>query len=134
MKKICLFSFENLKCKDELNINPNELTALKDLSSRKDIIIEKAGKGNVILNKSDCMERMTEMLSDIENFKKLIVKPGKELNLLLKQKDKLFLFRKVSKNILEKVYIKASIHRVHNHVSCMGHLKYINHLLMAFLN
>ena len=91
MKKIGLFSFENLKFKDELNITPNELTALKDLSSRKDII-EKAGKGNVILNKSDCMERMTEMLSDIENFKKLIVKPGKELNLLLKQKDKLFLF------------------------------------------
>ena len=43
MKKICLFSFENLKFKDELNITPDELTALKDLSSRKDIIIEKAG-------------------------------------------------------------------------------------------
>ena len=72
MKKKCLFSFENLKFKDELNITPDELTALKDLSSRKDIIIEKAGKGNsvVILNKSDYMERMTEMLSDTENFKK----------------------------------------------------------------
>ena len=31
----------------------------------------------------DCIERMTEMLSDIDKFKKLNVKPGKELNLLL---------------------------------------------------
>ena len=85
---------ENFKFKDELNITPDERKAFKDLSSRKDIIIEKADKGNsvVILIKSDYMKRMTEMLSDIENFKKLIVKPGKELNLLLKEEDKLFLF------------------------------------------
>ena len=38
MKKICLSSFENFKFKDELNITPDELKALKDLSSRKDII------------------------------------------------------------------------------------------------
>ena len=94
MKKIFLSSLENFKFKDELNITPDERKAFKDLSSRKDIIIEKAGKGNsvVILIKSDYMKRMTEMLSDIENFKKLIVKPGKELNLLLKEEDKLFLF------------------------------------------
>ena len=72
MKKIFLSSLENFKFKDELNITPDERKAFKDLSSRKDIIIEKAGKGNsvVILNKSDYMKRMTEMLSDIENFKK----------------------------------------------------------------
>ena len=94
MKKIFLSSLENFKFKDELNITPDERKAFKDLSSRKDIIIEKADKGNsvVILIKSDYMKRMTEMLSDIENFKKLIVKPGKELNLLLKEEDKLFLF------------------------------------------
>ena len=94
MKKIFLSSLENFKFKDELNITPDERKAFKDLSSRKDIIIEIADKGNsvVILIKSDYMKRMTEMLSDIENFKKLIVKPGKELNLLLKEEDKLFLF------------------------------------------
>ena len=32
MKKICLSSFENFKFKDELNITPDELKALKDLS------------------------------------------------------------------------------------------------------
>ena len=55
LKKICFSSFENVKFKDELNIIPDELKPLKDLLSRKDIIIYKAEKGNsfVILNKSD---------------------------------------------------------------------------------
>ena len=68
------------------------------------------------------------MLSDIDKFKRLNGKPGKELNLLLKHEDNLVFFLKGIKNILEKIYIKASIYRVHNQVSCMGHLKYINHL------
>ena len=107
MKKICFSSFENFKFKDELNITPDELKALKDLSSRKDIIIQKADKGNsvVILNKSDYIKRMTEMLSDIDKFKKLNVKPGKELNLLLKHEDKLVSFLKgIKKYIGEDLY------------------------------
>ena len=136
MKKTCLSSFEKFNFKDELNITPDKLKALTDLSSGKDIIIQKADKGNsiVILNKSDYIKRMTEMLSDIDKFKKLNVKPGKELNLLLKHEHKLVSFFKGIKNILEKIYIKASIHWVHRQVSCMGHLKYIHHLLMAFPN
>ena len=42
MKKIRLSSFENFKFKDELKITPDELKALKHLSSRKYIIIQKA--------------------------------------------------------------------------------------------
>ena len=63
---------------------------MKDLSSRKEIIIQKADKGNsvIILNKSDYIKRMTEMLSDIDKLKKLNVKPVKEVNLLLKHEDK----------------------------------------------
>ena len=73
MKKICLSSFENFKFKDELNITPDELKALKNLSSCKDIIIQKAGKGNsvVILNKSDFIKRLTDsknLLSDLSNL------------------------------------------------------------------
>ena len=95
MKKICLSSFENFKFKDEINITPDELKALKDLL-RKEIIIQRADKGNsvVILNKSDYIKRMTEMLSNVDKSKKLIVKPGKELNLLLKHEDKLVSFLK----------------------------------------
>ena len=55
MKKTCFSSFEKFNFKDELNITPDKLKALTDLSSGKDIIIQKADKGNsiVILNKSD---------------------------------------------------------------------------------
>ena len=107
MKKICLSSFENFKFKDELNITPDELKALKDLSSRKEIIIQKADKGKsaVILNKRDYIKRMTQMLLDIDKFKKLNVRPGKELYLLLKHEDKLVSFLKgIKKSIGEDLY------------------------------
>ena len=118
MKKICLSSFENFKFKDELNITPDELKALKDLSSRKHILIQKADKGNsiVVLNKRDYVKRMAKMLLDIDKFKKMNVKPWKKLNLLLKHEDKLVSFLKGIKNILEKICIKASLHRVHSQV------------------
>ena len=97
-----------MKFKDELNITPDKLKALKDLSSRQDIIIQKADKGNsvVILNKSEYIKRMTEVLSDIDQFKKLNVKPGNELNLLLKQEEKLVSFLKGIKN-----YIGEDLHK-----------------------
>ena len=107
MKKICLSSFENFKFKDELNITPDELKALKDLSSRKDILIQKADKGNsiVVLNKRDYVKRMTEMLLDIDKFKKMNVKPWKKLNLLLKHEDKLVSFLKGIKNIYWRRFV-----------------------------
>ena len=79
MKKICLSSFENFKFKDKLNINPEELKVSKDLSLHREIIIQKADKGNspVILNKCDYIKRMNEILSDIDKFKKLNARPGK---------------------------------------------------------
>ena len=81
MNKICFSSFENFKFNDELNITPDELKALKDLSSSKYIIIRKADKGNsaLILNKRDCIKRMTEMLSDIAKFKKFMSNLGRNL-------------------------------------------------------
>ena len=90
-----------------MNITPDKLKALKDLSSRKDIIIQKADKGKsaVILNKRDYIKRMTEMLLDIDKFKKLDVKPGKKLNLLLKREEKLVSFLKgIKKSIAEDLY------------------------------
>ena len=53
MRKIYLSSFKNVNSKNELNITTDQLKALKNLSSRKDIITQKADKGNfvVILNK-----------------------------------------------------------------------------------
>ena len=48
---------------------------------------------------------MTEMLSDIDELKKLDVKPGKELNLLLKHEGKLVSFlKRLKKSIGEDLY------------------------------
>ena len=49
MKKICLSLFENFNFNDQLNITRDELKALNDLSSRKDIIIQKADKSNSVV-------------------------------------------------------------------------------------
>ena len=50
---------------------------------------------------------MTEMLLDIDKFRKLDVKPGKELNLLLKHEDKLISFLKGIKKSISKDFLKS---------------------------
>ena len=72
------------------------MKVLRDVSSRENIIIQKTDKGNsvIILNKSDYLKRIKEILSDIDKFKKLNVKAGKELNCLLQHEDKLVNFLK----------------------------------------
>ena len=70
--------------------------ALKDLYPNKDLIIQKLDKGNsvVLLNRNDYIKRLNKMLSDSSKFKKLNVKPGKEINFLLQQEDRLTNFLK----------------------------------------
>ena len=99
MKKIYFSSFENFKFKVELNITVGELKALKDLSSRKDNIVQKADKDNsvIILNITLFIKWMTETLLDMNELKKLNVKSGKELNLLLKYENKLVFFKRYEK-------------------------------------
>ena len=118
-----------------MNITPDELKALKDLSSLKDIIIQKANKDKsvVILNKSGSIKRMTEMLWDIDRFKNLNVKPEIEFYLLLKHEDKLVSFLKGLKRYIGEDLYK-SLYQGSQPGIMYGHLKYINHLLMAFLN
>ena len=91
LKKICFSSLDRYKFEDKINLTKEEMQVLRDLSSHEYIIIQKADKGNsvVILNKSDYLKRMKEILSDIDKFEKLNVKQGKELNCLLQHEDKL---------------------------------------------
>ena len=74
--------------------------ALKDLSANKDLIIQKPDKGSsvVLLNKNDYMKRLNEMLSDSRKFKKLNIKPRKEINFLLQQEDRFTNFLKKLKS------------------------------------
>ena len=54
------------------NLSKEEFECLKTLSNNKNIIIQKSDKGNavVILNRSDYVDRMNEMLSDSSKFQK----------------------------------------------------------------
>ena len=91
---------------DELNISKEEHVALKGLSANKDLIIQKSDKGNsvVLLNRND-IKRLNKMLSDSSKFKKLNVKPGKEIIFLLQQEDRLTNFlKKVKRSISEQLY------------------------------
>ena len=107
IKRESFSSYDNYSFWDELNISKEEHLALKDLSANNDLIIQKSDKGNsvVLLNRNDYIKRLNEMLSDSSKFKKLNVKPGKEINFLLQQEDSLTNFlKKVKKSISEQLY------------------------------
>ena len=75
IKKEAYSSFDNYNFWNELNISKEEFLALKGLSSNKDIILQKADKGNsvVLVNKADYTKRMKELLSDVSKFKEIAV-------------------------------------------------------------
>ena len=107
IKREAFSSYDNYSFWDELNISKEEHVALKGLSANNDLIIQKSDKGNsvVLLNRNDYIKRLNEMLSDSSKFKKLNVKPGKEINFLLQQEDRLTNFlKKVKRSISEQLY------------------------------
>ena len=65
------------------------LKGLRIYHHAKTLSFRKQTKGtSLLLNKSDHIKRIPEMLLDIDKFKKLNVKPGKELNLLLNREER----------------------------------------------
>ena len=107
IKREAFSSYESYSLWDELNISKEEHVALKRLYTNKDLIIQKSDKGNsvVLLDRNDYIERMNEMLSDSSKFKKLDIKPGKEINSLLQQEDRLNNFlERVERSISDQLY------------------------------
>ncbi len=88
LRKIAYSSFNHYNFLRELNLSHPEYEALKKLSSCKDIVIHKSDKGNsvVIVNRTDYLQRMQEMVADTTKFEKLNVKPGKDYNFMKKEK------------------------------------------------
>ena len=100
IKKEAYSLFDNYNFWNELNINKEEYLALKGLSSNKNIILQKADKGNsvVLVNKADYIKRMKELLSGVSKFKEITVEPGKEINLSLQHEGKLIEYLKQIKS------------------------------------
>ena len=64
------------------NLTSSEFKALKRLSKNKDIVIQKADKGNTvaILDKCSYIRAIEEILNDNSKFSKLDIPTGKEIN------------------------------------------------------
>ena len=66
LKEYAYSSFQKYNFLKELNLSRNEYNALKNLSSLKNIIIQKSDKGNsvVLMNCDDYINQMETLISD----------------------------------------------------------------------
>ena len=104
LKNIAFSTFELTKRQLESNLSLEEQKALKQLSRQKDIIIQKADKGNtvVIIDKNTYNNKINDILKDTTKFRELKIKPGKELNYIVNLEKKL---RDVYKRLLESGHL-----------------------------
>ena len=93
--------YQSKSCRIKSNLSINEAKAL---TKQRDIIIQKAGKGNtlVILDKVSYIEKMKGLLSDTSKFERLDIPPDKDLNFVINSEDKI-------KNILKSFHNKESL-------------------------
>ena len=83
--------------------------ALKNLIKNRDLVIQKADKGNtvVILNKNNCLAEMKLILCDSSKFQKLSIDQNKVLNHIVYMENRIIDVLKKLKNkkiISEKKY------------------------------
>ena len=84
IKDFALSSFKLYNEKGTVSsLNKDEIVAMKTLSKNKDLIIQKSDKGNsvVLINKSDYLDKMCNILSDSKKFMKSSVVDDKLLEL-----------------------------------------------------
>ena len=78
-------SFKEVSKISEKNLSKEEVKALNNLVKNKDVVIQKADKGNniVILNRSDYVSKLNQMLEDTSKFKRVNIEEGNTLNHLI---------------------------------------------------
>ena len=88
----CAFTYFRDSSKiHENNLSKEEHLALKDLIKNRDLVIQKADKGNtvVILNKNDYISRMNVILNDSSKFQKLSIDQNKVLNHIVHMENRI---------------------------------------------
>ena len=78
--------------KVKVNLNEGEIRALKHFCNQKDLIIQKADKGNtvVLLDKTAYIDKInSSILNDSSKFERLFIENGKDLNLIINSEKKL---------------------------------------------
>ena len=102
LKDIALSSFKLFRdnCKFENNLSAVEINSLKALMRNKDIIIQKADKGNtvVITDKEKYIEGVKHAISDSNKFVQLNITPDKYLNYIINVEKK---FKQLFKDLLD---------------------------------
>ena len=93
----------------EKNLPQAEFDALKSLIRNKELIIQKADKGNtvVLLNRKDYISKMKLILADISKFKKIQKDHSKILNHLIHMENK---FVELLKRLKEKQEISDKVY------------------------
>ena len=83
----------------ELNLSRGECKVLNNLSSLRNIIIQKSDKGKsvVLMNRDDYISRMETLISDSSKFQKLSVPENKDYNFMVKEK-------RLVDNVLDTLY------------------------------
>ena len=92
IKDCALSSFKLYNEKGAVSsLNKDEIVALKTLSKNKDLIIQTSDKGNsiVLINKSDYLDKIYNILSDSKKFVKSSVLDDKHLNFIIGIEKKL---------------------------------------------
>ena len=110
----CAFTYFRDSSKiHENNLSKEEHLALKDLIKNRDLVIQKADKGNtvVILNKNDYISRMNVILNDSSKFQKLSIDQNKVLNHIVHMENRIIDILKklkkkkiISENKYENLY------------------------------
>ena len=78
LKEYAYSSFKKHNFLEELNLWRDEYYALKNLSSLKNIIIQKSDKGNSTINRDNNINGMETLISDQAKFQKLLVPENKD--------------------------------------------------------
>ena len=119
----------------ENNLPKAEFDALKSLIRNKELIIQKAEKGNtvVLLNRKDYIFKMKLILVDTSKFKKILIDGSKVLNHLIYMENKIVQLLKTLKE--EQEFLIKSIMnytlQVQNQVFYMIFVKSTKVLLMV---
>ena len=79
------FEIKQVSNISEKNFSKEELKALDNSVKNKDIVIQKVDKGNnvVILNRSDCISKLSKILENTSKFKRVNVKQAEDSNHLI---------------------------------------------------
>ena len=93
-------SFKQVSKISDKNISREEVKALNNLVKNKDLVIQKADKGNniVILNRSDYISKPRKILKDTSKFKRVNIEEGKALNHLIHMEEQIIRLLKSLEN------------------------------------